>query len=238
MKQLHEPKVECTPRPGAWPVFFIALGIYFASYFLADVVLLATSFENWSDFGFMIRHAGEPLIKGVFPALLSLICPLGLTFLFVPITFQSRRNLFIVLVTPLLLISGLMVYSVITHSSTSKGRLAQQRTVTLPANHSRYLAYHPLGASMLVRIGAGTRDYYSFHLDPASMETFLSNYHPSEQHKLQLQSRIERHADLPPEIAHDLHSPDLVVYPAGWDADIVTHPPSSRVLVICYNPPH
>lgn len=238
MKQPPEADSPPTSHPVAGPFVLGALTIYFVSYLLGDVILLASSFDNWSDYGVVKRHAGEMLAKGVFAACFSLICPMGLTLLFIPITFQSRRKLILVLVTPLLLLSLLMAYMVITNPSTSKDRLAQQLKIPLPAAHDRYLAYHPLGSNLLVRIGSGTRDYYSFHLDTESTKSFLGNLHPSEERRLQLQSLIERHADMPPEIAYDLQSPDLIVYPVGWYTDIVTHPASSRILIICYNPPH
>lgn len=238
MKQHPETDSPQAPRPAAWPIFLVALTIYFASYLLGDVVLLTSSFESRSDFGVVKRYAGETLTKGAFAAWLSLICPLGFTLLFIPITFQSRRNLILALVTPLVILSFLMVYMVFTSPSTSKDRLAQQLKIPLPASHDHYLAYHPLGSNMLVRVGSATRDYYSFQLDPESRKSFLGDLHPSEERKLQLQSESERHADMPPEIAYDLQSPDLLVYPAGWDADILTHPASSRILVIYYSPPH
>ncbi|WP_038169823.1 hypothetical protein [Verrucomicrobium sp. BvORR106] len=238
MKQPSEADSHQTPHPAVWPIFLGALTIYFASYLLGDVILLTSSFENWSDFAVVKRYAGETLAKGAFAGFISLFCPLGLTLLFIPIAFQSHRRLMVALVAPMLILSILMVYMAFTSPSTSKDRLAQQLKIPLPAAHDRYLAYHPQGSNLLVRIGSGIRDYYSFHLDSESRKTFLGNLHPSEERKLQLQSPLGRHADMPPEIAYDLQSPDLVVYPAGWDTDIVTHPASSRILIIYYSPPH
>lgn len=238
MKQPPEADSPPTSHPAVWPIFLGALTIYFASYLLGDVILLTSSFENWSDFAVVKRYAGETLAKGAFAGFISLICPLGLTLLFIPITFQSRRRLKFALVNPLLIISILMIYKVFTSPITSKDRLAQQLKIPLPAAHDRYLAYHPLSSNMLDRISSGTRDYYSFHLDSESRKTFLGDLHPSEERKLQLQSQSRLHAKMPPEIAYDLQSPDLVVYPAGWNTDIVTHPASSRILIIYFSRPH
>ncbi|HSJ02989.1 MAG TPA: hypothetical protein VK956_11070, partial [Verrucomicrobium sp.] len=239
MKQDPLPS-EDAPRVRVFgPLFFGSVAIYLLSFHLADLVLLATSFEYWSDIWLPFSYAGEPLSTTLIQAVFSLICPLSAGSVLALLNLGSRRFLAWSLVVPLLLLSAWMICSQIIHPHTSRNRMAHFTRLNLPRGHSNYLAYHPLGAAILSHAFVGVRDYYSFDLDPDSLTSFLSDFKSSDDDKIRLQAYFSTWLEhIPPRFQPDLSSSDTLVYRVKHDSFIITKPTSRRAIVICFRHPH
>jgi len=226
------PKRTC--HPAGWPVFFGCVTLYLSAFYLADLVLLASSSGSWNNIGFTLRQAPGPLIHGIVPALGSLICPLGLTFLFLPLALHCRRRFLIVVAGPLLALTVIMIWSQIREPHTSRRRIERLCKTPLPQKHRNYLAYHPLGSTTFTYAMVGIREYCSFELDPEALREFVGSRQPSRERQVRLQTSPYRVGDLPPELGCDPLDPDALFYELSAGADLIVRPGSPRVLIVCF----
>lgn len=235
MKQLPPaPLPKRTYHPAGWPVFFGCVGLYLFAFYLEDLVLLASSSGSWNNIGFILRQAPGPLIHGIVPALGSLICPIGLTFLFLPLALDCRRRFLIAVAGPLLALTVIMIWSQVREPHTSQRRIERLSKAPLPQKHRNYLAYHPLGSTTFTYAMMGIREYCSFELDPKSLRQYVGSRQPSIERKVRLQTSPYRVGDLPAELGCDPLAPDAVFYELSAGADLIARPGSARVLIVCF----
>ena len=214
------------------------MGLYLFCFYLADLVLLASSSGSWSNIGFILRQASGPLTHGLVPALGSLICPIGLTFLFLPLTLDCRRGFLMAVAGPLLALSAMMTWSQIREPHTSQRRIERLSKTPLPEQRRNYLAYHPLGSTTFTRAMVGIREYCSFELDPESLRQYIGSRQPSNERQIRLQTSPYRVGDLPTELGCDPLDPDTLFYELSAGADLIVRPGSPRVLIVCFQYAH
>lgn len=230
------PKRTC--HPAGWPVFCGSVGLYLFAFYLADLVLLASSSGSWNNINFILRQAPGPLIHGIVPALGSLLCPFGLTFLFLPLVLDCRHRFLMAVAGPLLALTLIMIWSQIREPHTSQRRIERLSKTPLPQKHWNYLAYHPLGSTTFTRAMVGIREYCSFDLDPESLRQYIGTRQPSTDRQVRLQASPLRVGDLPAELGSDPLDPDAVFYELSAGADLIVHPGSARVLIVCFGYAH
>lgn len=230
------PKRTC--HPAGWPVFFGCVGLYLFAFYLADLILLASSSGSWSNIGFILRQAPGPLIHGIVPALGSLICPIGLTFLFLSLALDCRRRFLMAVAGPLLILTMMMIWSQAREPHTSKRRIERLTKTPLPEGHRNYLAYHPLGSTTFTYAMVGIREYCSFELDPEALHQYVGSRQPSLERQARLQTSPYRVGDLPPELGCDPLDPNALFYELSAGADLIVRPGSPRVLIVCFQYAH
>jgi hypothetical protein len=237
------PPSESKPSPphtiSGGKVFFGSLLLYFFSYYLPDIILFSTSFEDWKDLGFSLQNAGASFIQSLPMALLSLACPLVIAVPLIEIAPPSRRSRLIAASCPLLCLTGLILYSQIAHPQTSKARFQKSTRTPVPPDARHYRSCHPFGANIFSHAFTGTRDYYSFQLNPESHQVFLNTLTLSEDfYKDRLTQSDRILGEVPPDFKPNLLHPDIQVYRISHSGFVVTRPGTQDILVIWWQIPH
>lgn len=219
-------------------MFFGSALLYFLAYYLPDILLFSTSFEDWKDLGFALQNAGTSFIRSLPMALLSLACPLVIAVPLIAVVPQTRRSRLIAASCPLLCLAGLMLYSQ-APPHTSKARYQKFTRTPVPPDAKHYRSYHPFGANIFSHPFTGTRDYYSFQLNPKAHRDFLNTLTLSEDfYKDRLTQNDRILGEVPSDFRPNLLQPDIQVYRINHSGFVVTRPGTQDILVIWWQIPH